>query len=217
MIARISIVSLLLLVSAGVIAKASRIEDVPPRQPFAQFPLQIDVWRGKDTARFSDEIMKVLGADDYLSRYYHALQQGTVGLYIGYYKSQRQGDTMHSPLNCLPGAGWQPLEKSYLPIQVTDANGVQSEITVNRYVIEKGLEQQVVLYWYQSHGRVIANEYRSKIFMVYDAARLNRSDAALVRVTSPRLASDQGLQSAEERAVGFVKKIFPLLADHLPS
>ena len=216
MIARIGIVSVLLLVSAGVIAKASRIEDVPPRQPFAQFPIQIDAWRGQDTARFSDEIMKVLGADDYLSRHYRN-RQGTVGLYIGYYKSQRQGDTMHSPLNCLPGAGWQPLEKSYLPIQVTDANGVQSEITVNRYVIEKGLEQQVVLYWYQSHGRVIANEYRSKIFMVYDAARLNRSDAALVRVTSPRLASDQGLQGAEERAVEFVKKTFPLLAHHLPS
>ena len=80
--------------------------------------------------------------------------------------------------------------------------GVQSEITVNRYVIEKGLDQQVVLYWYQSHGRVIANEYRSKIFMVYDAARLNRSDAALVRVTSPRLGSDDGLQQRRGKSGG---------------
>ena len=216
MIARIGIVSLLLLLSAGIIAKASRVEDVPPRRPFEQFPFQIGAWRGQDTARFSAEIMKVLGADDYLSRYYNTVQ-GTVGLYIGYYKSQRQGDTMHSPLNCLPGAGWQPLEKSYLPIQVTDATGVQSEITVNRYVIEKGLDQQVVLYWYQSHSRVIANEYRSKIFMVYDAARLNRSDAALVRVTSPRLGTDDGLQSAEARAVAFVKNLFPTLGSYLPS
>lgn len=216
MIARIGIVSVLLLISAGVIAKASRIEDVPPRQPFEQFPFQIGAWRGQDTARFSAEIMKVLGADDYLSRYYNT-RQATVGLYIGYYKSQRQGDTMHSPLNCLPGAGWQPLEKSYLPIQVTDSTGAQSEITVNRYVIEKGLDQQVVLYWYQSHGRVIANEYRSKIFMVYDAARLNRSDAALVRVTSPRLGPDDGLRNAEERAVEFVKSVFPTLGSYLPS
>jgi len=215
-IARITTVGILLLLSAGVIAKASRIEDVPPRQSFNQFPLQIAGWRGQDTARFSPEVMKVLGADDYLSRFYSARQR-TVGFYIGYYKSQRQGDTMHSPLNCLPGAGWQPLEKSYLPIQVTDANGAQSEITVNRYVIEKGLEQQVVLYWYQSHGRVIANEYRSKIVMVYDAARLNRSDAALVRVTSSRLGSDEGLQNAEERAVEFVKTMFPLLGNYLPS
>lgn len=216
MIARIITVGVLLLVSAGVIAKASRIEDVPPRQSFTQFPLQVAAWRGQDTERFSPEIMKVLGADDYLSRFYTA-RQGRIGLYIGYYKSQRQGDTMHSPLNCLPGAGWQPLEKSYLPIQVTDSDGGQSEITVNRYVIEKGLEQQVVLYWYQSHGRVIANEYRSKIFMVYDAARLNRSDAALVRVTSPRLGTDQGLHNAEERAVEFVKTMFPLLGHYLPS
>jgi len=215
-IARIGVVGILLLLSAAVIAKASRIEDVPPREPFAQFPFQIASWRGQDTARFSDEIMKVLGADDYLSRFYYA--KGTpLGLYIGYYKSQRQGDTMHSPLNCLPGAGWQPLDKSYLPVQVADANGQQSEITVNRYVIEKGLEQQVVLYWYQSHGRVIANEYRSKIFMVYDAARLNRSDAALVRVTSPKFGTDKTDRDAEARAVAFVKAMFPMLGKFLPT
>ena len=215
MIARIGIVGVLLLLSAAVIAKASRIEDTPPRAPFTQFPFQIGAWRGEDTERFSDEIMKVLGADDYLSRYYNT-KESTLGLYIGYYKSQRQGDTMHSPLNCLPGAGWQPLDKSYLPIQVSNSNGDQAEITVNRYVIEKGLEQQVVLYWYQSHGRVIANEYRSKIFMVYDAARLNRSDAALVRVTSPRLSSDS-LKDAEARAVEFVKSAFPLFGQFIPS
>jgi EpsI family protein len=161
-------------------------------------------------------VLKVLGADDYLTRFYRGAK-GPVGFYIGYYESQRQGDSMHSPLNCLPGAGWQPLDKSYLPIQVTDANGVQSDITVNRYVIEKGLEQQVVLYWYQSHSRVIANEYRSKIFMVYDAARLNRSDAALVRVTSPKLAGDEPLADAEARAVEFVKTVFPTLGRFLPS
>jgi EpsI family protein len=214
-IARIGMVGVLLLLSAAVITKASRIEDTPPREPFTQFPFQIGAWRGADTERFSDEIMKVLGADDYLSRYY-ATRTSSLGLYVGYYKSQRQGDTMHSPLNCLPGAGWQPLDKSYLPIQVTYANGDQTEITVNRYVIEKGLDQQVVLYWYQSHGRVIANEYRSKIFMVYDAARLNRSDAALVRVTSPRLNSDSDDRGAEARAVEFVKATFPLLERFLP-
>jgi EpsI family protein len=215
-IARIGIVGVLLLLSAAVIAKASRIEDVPPREPFSRFPFQIGSWHGQDAERFSDEVMKVLGADDYLSRFYET-EKAVVGLYVGYYKSQRQGDSMHSPLNCLPGAGWQPLDKSYLPIQVTDANGDRSEITVNRYVIEKGLDQQVVLYWYQSHGRVIANEYRSKIFMVYDAARLNRSDAALVRVTSPRLGSDASGDDAEARAVEFVKAAFPLLGRFLPS
>lgn len=215
MIGRIMALSACLLLGAGIIAKASRIEEVPPRESFSRFPFQIGSWRGQDNEPLSDEVLKVLGADDYLSRFYRA-ERAMVGLFVGYYESQRQGDSMHSPLNCLPGAGWQPLDKSYLPIQVADASGVQSDITVNRYVIEKGLDQQVVLYWYQSHGRVIANEYRSKIFMVYDAARLNRSDAALVRVTSARLSSDASLKDAEARAVEFVKQAFPLMERFLP-
>ena len=87
---------------------------------------------------------------------------------------------------------------------------------MNRYVIEKGLDRQVVLYWYQSHGRIVANEYRSKIFMVYDAMRLNRSDAALVRVISP-VAGAQKEEMADEHGTDFVKAIFPLLDKFLPS
>ena len=215
MIRRIIILSVCFLIGAGVIARASRMEAVPPRETLAAFPLQIGTWQGRDTERLDARTLQVLGSDDYLSRYYQNAQ-GPAGVFIAYYETQRQGDSMHSPLNCLPGAGWQPIAKSYLPIQVTDASGRPSEITVNRYIIEKGLDQQVVLYWYQSHGRVIANEYRSKIFMVYDAARLNRSDAALVRVTSPRLGSDTGLQSAETRAAEFVKDVFPTLEKFLP-
>jgi EpsI family protein len=214
-IARIGIVGVILLISAGVIAKASRMEVVPPRESFSRFPLQVDSWRGEDNEPLSDEVLKVLGSDDYLSRFYYT-KDAMVGLFVAYYETQRQGDSMHSPLNCLPGAGWQPLNKSYLPIQVADATGVPSEITVNRYIIEKGLDQQVVLYWYQSHGRVIANEYRSKIFMVYDAARLNRSDAALVRVTSARRSADDSVNDAEARAVEFVKQMFPLMERFLP-
>ena len=89
-------------------------------------------------------------------------------------------------------------------------------------MIEKGLDQQVVLYWYQSHGRVIANEYRSKIFMVYDAARLNRSDAALVRVTSPKSAQSSRAQRSgrsEGMPLSSVKAMFPQLRVriHCPS
>jgi EpsI family protein len=217
MIARIFILSACLLLGAGVIARASRTEQVPARERLAQFPSQIAGWQGQNTEPFSKEVLDVLGVDDYLTRFYHQ-GRSAVGLYIGYYESQRQGDSIHSPLNCLPGAGWQPLSKSYLPISVVDTAGNTSEITVNRYVIEKGLDQQVVLYWYQSHGRVIANEYRSKVFMVFDAARLNRSDAALVRVTSPRIGSGAEAETAADgRAVDFVKAMFPSLGRFLPS
>jgi EpsI family protein len=217
-IKRISILSLCLLLGAAVIAKASRTEQVPPREPLANFPLEFGSWRGQNTEPFSPEILAVLGADDYLSRVYQASRASHVGLYIGYYESQRQGDTIHSPLNCLPGAGWQPLSKSYIPISVVGADNRESTITVNRYVIEKGLERQVVLYWYQSHGRAIANEYRSKIFMVYDAVRLNRSDAALVRVMSPALGGGESAETAADaRTISFVKAMFPLLERFLPS
>ena len=85
-------------------------------------------------------------------------------------------------------------------------------------MIEKGLDQQVVLYWYQSHGRVVAHEYRSKLYLVFDAVRLNRSDAALVRVTSPRIGSGAEADSAANaRAFEFVKTLFPVLERFLPS
>ena len=217
MIARIITLSVCLFLGAGVIAKASKTEQVPPRASFSSFPFQIGQWQGQNARPFTEEELAVLGADDLLSRFYH--QKGNVvGLYVGYYESQRQGDTIHSPLNCLPGAGWQPLSKTYIPITVSDAAGRPLEITVNRYVIEKGLDQQVVLYWYQGHGRVVANEYRSKLFMIWDAARLNRSDAALVRITSPRVGSGEAADAAAHaNAVAFVKEMFPLLERFLPS
>jgi EpsI family protein len=97
-------------------------------------------------------------------------------------------------------------------------DGIERTISINRYVIEKGLSRSVVLYWYQSHGRVIANEYRSKISMVIDAVRLNRTDAALVRVVSPILGpGDQADEAATRLAVDFVRTMFPLLDKYLPS
>lgn len=217
MIARIIILSGTLVLGAGFVATASKTEHVPPRTPLARFPVEIDAWRGRDTEPFTADVLKVLGADEYVSRNYQS-GRNYAGLYIGYYESQRQGDTIHSPLNCLPGSGWEPLSKSYLSIPVKTDKAGERDIIVNRYVVQKGLDQQVVLYWYQSHGRVIANEYRSKLFMVYDAVRLNRTDAALVRVISPRIGSDPGAEAAAgARAVAFVKALFPLLDRYLPA
>jgi EpsI family protein len=217
-ITRIVALSACLFISTAIVAKASKTEQVPPRQQLSQLPRLFDSWRGRDHAPFTPEVMKVLGADDYVSRSYAAPNNAYVGLYVGYYESQRQGDAIHSPLNCLPGAGWQPLAKSYLTVPVRRADGSTVEVTVNRYVIEKGLDRQVVLYWYHSHGRVVANEYRSKILMVYDAMRLNRSDAALVRITSPKLGSHATAEAeAETRAVEFLKDVFPLVDGILPS
>ena len=137
--------------------------------------------------------------DEYLNLVYSKTADLPIGLYIGYYKSQREGDTMHSPLNCLPGAGWAPESQSYLTIPVSTSPGAAPQpITVNRYLIRKGADRQLVLYWYQSHGRVVASEYSSKIFMVLDAIRTNRTDGALVRVITPVLDEDAGAVTGRE-------------------
>jgi EpsI family protein len=216
MIPRITILSAALLLSVALVATASRTEAVPARVSLKLFPMTVGDWRGQDQPEFSPEILAVLGADEYLNRAYVSAA-GRIGLYVGFYESQRQGDTIHSPMNCLPGAGWQPVSSDYIEIPVT-SRGTPRRISVNYYVIEKGLDRHVVLYWYQSHDRVIANEYRSKIFMVLDAVRLNRTDAALVRVVSPGIGPGRSTHDAASSvAVDFVKQTFPLLERYLPS
>ena len=154
--------------------------------------------------------------DEYLNRVYVAPDGREAGLYIGYYRSQRQGDAIHSPQNCLPGAGWESVKAGTLTIPIERGTGVAPRrIEVARYVIQKGLDRALVLYWYQSHGRVIAGDYRAKIFSIIDAVRLNRTDAALVRIVTPILDNETETAS-ETRASAFVQSIFPLTGRYLP-
>jgi EpsI family protein len=134
---------------------------------------------------------------------------------MGYYGSQRQGDTIHSPQNCLPGAGWEPVSEGRLTLPNVDGAG--REVTINRYVIQKGLDQTVVLYWYHGRGRVVANEYLSRALLIRDALVTNRTNGSLVRVIVPVLRKDAGnLAPAESLAEEFVRAIFPSLDSYLP-
>ena len=207
-----------LLASAGLVARADRAEPVPIRQPLAQLPMNIGEWQGLQQQPFTKEILAILGVDDYLVRAYLRPDRSGVGLYVGYYKSQRQGDSIHSPLNCLPGAGWEPVSKSFLQLEVPSRiDGPTRTIEVNRDVVQKGRdEQQLVLYWYQAHNRVVASEYWGKFYLVADAVRLNRTDGSLVRVMVPVMEGDSREAAAEATAVRFVKALFPLLSNYLP-
>lgn len=214
---RLLVLSALFLVGATFAARATDAEQVPLRQPLATMSRQIGPWIGRDEPQLSSDIVAVLGVDEYINRAYadpSGRIPAPVSVYVGYYKSQREGDTIHSPLNCIPGSGWEPVRSSRPEISVP---GAASPITVNRLLIEKGIDRQVVVYWYQAHGRVVASEYWSKLFMMYDAVRLNRSDAALVRVISPVLPSEQDPSAAEGRVTQFVQQLFPRLNAHLPS
>jgi EpsI family protein len=198
--------------AAALTTRAGRSESLPPREDLAALPLEFERWTGRDAPQLPDDVVAVLGADDYVNRVYVA-GHAPVGLFVGYYESQRQGDTIHSPLNCLPGAGWQPMSRSIVSIPVAG----QPPVTANRILIQKGLERQVVLYWYQSQGRTIASEYWGKVYLVYDALRRNRSDAAMVRVVTPVLVSESTDAPADARALAFVQTLAPALNRFLPS
>jgi EpsI family protein len=222
MLPRILVLALFFTGGVGLLARAERPEPVPVRTTFDQFPMQLDEWHGVQDAPFAPEILAILGVDDYMARAYFTPERAGVGVYVGYYGTQRQGDTMHSPQNCLPGAGWEPVSNTLMSLNVRDtAASPERRIEVNRYLIRKGLDRQLVLYWYQSHGRVVASEYWSKFFLIRDAVRLNRTDGALVRVIAPIAGTTgadlaEGERAAERLVVRFVQELFPALNGYLP-
>lgn len=213
---RILVLTLCFLAASAYIAKASKTEPVFTREPLAGLPLQIGNWQGHDVP-LDDRVLSVLGVDDFVSRDYVS-KAGYMGLYVGFYQTQRQGNTIHSPLNCLPGAGWNPVDRSYITVPAgLEPSGPNHDVQINRIIIEKGLDRAVVLYWYQAHGRVVANEYWGKIYTVLDAMRINRTDGALVRIVNPFTGSGPAVEmAAEKEAISFMQSIFPLLSRHLP-
>jgi EpsI family protein len=210
-------ITLCLLLGATTVflANARESETLATRTAFAEFPMRFGAWEAVNAPPLEPEVLRVLGADDYMSRIYYQADGTHVGFFASYYFSQRQGDTIHSPLNCLPGAGWEPVEEGRLTIPNIDGSG--RDIVVNRYVIQKGLDRQLVLYWYQARGRVVASEYTSKAYLIHDAIRMNRTDGAMVRVIAPiDTRTDEGGMQAERLAESFVREIFPQLPPHLP-
>ena len=185
---------------------------IPESEPLWQVPGTIAGWTGSDQP-IDKETLDVLGAGDFLSRVY--VQEGQslpIGLFIGYFPTQRTGVTIHSPKNCLPGAGWFFESSQY--VDLNDANGKTHR--VGEYIISNGETRQFVIYWYQSHGRSVANEYLAKIYLVTDAIRLNRTDGALVRVTTPIEASE-GTSAARSRAEAFTAQLDPMLPRFIPN
>jgi EpsI family protein len=213
---RVIVVFVCLLAAAAAVARADRYEEQPLRTPLALFPMQLGDWKGYQLPPFTDRVLEVLGLDDYLTRGYAGPDRKGVGLYIGYWKSQRQGDTIHSPLNCLPGAGWEPVSQAMMEVPNPRTPGAPPAV-VNRYIVQKGLERQLILYWYQSHGRIVASEYWSKFYLVADAVRFNRTDGAIVRIVAPiSAAAPDAEREAERVALRFLNDLLPKLDAFLP-
>jgi EpsI family protein len=205
---RAIVASLAILSASLVVHRAADAESVPPRAPLASLPLDLSGWAGRDLPAWDEKVVNALGADDYVNRRY-TTGRAVADLYVGYYRSQRQGDSIHSPQNCLPGAGWLPVSDERVAIPVADG----TTIRVNRYVIQKDLDRQVVLYWFQGRGRVVANEYANRAYLVFDSVRTRRSDGALVRVISPVITSTGDAAAA---AASFAAAIYPRLSEVVP-
>ena len=200
----------LLLAALGLVHVRSEGEAVPMRKSFDKFPEAIGQWEEREAALFELDVLNILKVSDYLMRRYTDPSGRSLWLYIGYWDSQRKGAQIHSPRNCLPGAGWEPVEASFLTIPLP---GPYAPITVNRYLIQKDRDMQVVLYWYQSQGKAVARETTAKVEMVRSAMLRNRTDGALVRVTSPVYGS---AAETTERLVSYVQALYPRLGEHLP-
>ena len=176
-------------------------------RPLRDFPASITVWHSKDLS-YDPEVVRAIGVDDYTNREYFGGGL-PVELYIGYYKDQRSGDVIHSPKNCLPGEGWEPVRSSRIQLGTAD-----KPVMVNEYVVEQGAERDLVLYWYQTRGRIVASEYLAKFWLVADGVRHRATDGALIRIWT---TAEGGEESAHARATDFARHVYPQVSDFLPN
>ena len=206
-----SVLALVLLTTLCLLRARDHDEVLPPHENLKNFPLALGNWQGRDIL-ISPDILEVLGPGDFLARDYFNLSQGkAANLFIAFFPSQRQGDTIHSPKNCLPGAGWVPTESGR--IWIDTQNG--SKIEVNRYLLGKDGERALVLYWYQAHGHATPSEYEAKYRLIADSIVMNRSDGALVRIVTG-LKRNESPAEAEARAVEFAQLVMPHLDQYIP-
>jgi EpsI family protein len=204
----------LALLAEGVLYySAFAIENAPESKPLELFTSDLGAWHLAQVGQIDKETAAMLNADDTLTRSYsNPAYSSPAAFYVAYFKTQRTGQSPHSPKNCLPGSGWEPLSEGTIDVPVAVAPGT---INVNRYVVAHGDNASVVLYWYQTRKRVIASDYSAKIWLVLDSIRYHRSDTALVRVIVP--VANGNDRQATDIAVDFVKAMFPQLQAYLPS
>ena len=203
--------SFLMLLTLSFTGYGSSVEDIIQIRPLSSFPKQIDEWIGKE-GRFDQRVYDVLGVDDSFLCDYVAPDGRHVQLYIGFYQSQREGDLIHSPKNCMPGGGWDIIHTKLEEIFIPRMN--PGKIKVIKLILQRGKDRQVVLYWFQSRGRFIASEYMQKIYLVWDAIFKNRTDGSFVRLIAPVTTVEA---HTTEYMKTFAQKLIPILEEYLPA
>ena len=196
--------AMILLLGCALLVQGTRSQTaLPLAGPIDQVLARVDGYQAQEQ-KVSDEERKVAGMTDYVARVYRRDSTVAFTTYVGYYDRQTQGKSIHSPKNCLPGAGWEILETH--PTTIASARGPQ---VVNRVLLKNGTLEAVVYYWYQGRGRVVANEYAVKLNLLRDAALLGHTEEALVRLVVPVEPAD----STHARADALAMQLGPRLMD----
>ena len=208
MLSRSFIASALMILVALFTQFATESKSIPPLRSLSQFPTTIGQWHGR-ISYFDQKIYDILGVDDSFLCDYMSPNGEKVNLYIGYYSSQKEGELIHSPKNCMPGAGWNIIRTSLLQIEFPKVGPKK----VIKLVLKKGTQRQVMLYWFQSRGRIISSEYWQKIYLVYDSIFKQRTDGSFVRLMAPVV---KGEEQTTRCLVAFAQELYPILDRYIP-
>ncbi len=201
---RVSVTALLLALTLVTAHSAGVREPQQLRRPLEEFPSTIGDWKVTFDQRLGEDTEAVLNATDYVIRGYSNGDQW-LELFFAFYAMQRAGESMHSPRNCLPGAGWEMWD-----YDVTELDLGDRKVSINKYWVQRGRQRLVVYYWYQNSGRVVASEYMAKASLVWDAAFSGRTAGSIVRIIAP------DSEWADEAALDFARRIIPAADAILP-
>ena len=183
----------------------------PLQRPLQELPSRLGKWRVVQEQSLALNVAEVLAVDDYVLRIYQDEAANTLNLYVSYFSYLARNKGYHSPLNCMPGSGWEIASSTTIAVP---AAGDRPDWTVNRTALQKGGANQVMLYWYQGRGRVISNEYAERMFRVLDSIRLGRTDGAFVRLIS--LQHSGGSRSETQALVAVAQQLIPQLQGFFP-
>jgi EpsI family protein len=201
----------ILLAAAGLNHYFSKPDVSLPRKSLAEFPRTLGDWTLVSDQEMGKQSLEILKVDDYFMRNYRNSRGETIGLYIGYFGLQDVRKGIHSPRQCLPGSGWVPVNTTVYQMTLTGHN--PETASVNKFLMGKGLERQLYLFWYHGRGRIYASEYWNKIYLIWDGLTRNRTDGALVRVNNAVIGS---AEDALKTQSDFIQLFLPLLKEYIP-
>ena len=210
---RIAIVIALFALTFAGLQFSQTVRETPIQQPLSGFPVEIGDWKFARKSFFSAPVIDMLGVADYISYDYTEGNGGFLNLYISYFTAVGVTGGYHSPQNCLPGGGWNIATVEDIPLTKAPEPFRGGEI--KKVVVQKGGEQQVVLYWFQNRGRIIASEYWEKIYLVTDAVFKQRRDGSFIRIIG-QVPKGGDKEKFTQEMIDFAERVIGIASDFIP-